>query len=145
MLMRYDPFRQVEQFLRGGWDGGGLAAPFAGMPMDAYRRGDTLVAEFDLPGVDRDSIDITVERNLLEVSAERAGHWEDTDDVLVSERPRGRVTRQLLVGQGVDTSAITADYTDGVLRVVLPIAEEAKPYKVEIGGGHKAVEAGQAA
>lgn len=140
MLMRFDPFREVDQLVRHPWAGGRLPA----LPMNAYRRGDEFVAEFDLPGVDRDSIDVTVERNVLEVTAERTARYSDEDQVLVAERPQGAVTRQLFLGEGLDTERIAASYDDGVLTVVLPVAETAKPHKVEIraGGDRQAVEAG---
>ncbi|HVL97985.1 MAG TPA: Hsp20/alpha crystallin family protein [Egibacteraceae bacterium] len=141
MLMRYDPFREVDQLLRQSWGGG----RFAHLPIDAYRRGDEFIAEFDLPGVDRDSIDVTVERDVLQVTAQRAGRYGDEDDVLIAERPQGTVTRQLFLGQGLDTEHITASYDEGVLTVVMPVAEQAKPHKIQIGsgdGGRQAVEAG---
>ena len=140
MLMRFDPFREVEQMLRQPWSGAR-----ASLPLNAYRRGDEFIAEFDLPGVDRDSIDVTVERNVLQVSAERTAHLGDDDQVLIAERPQGTVTRQLFLSQGLDTEHITATYDDGVLTVVIPVAETAKPHKVEITaarGGRQAVEAG---
>lgn len=141
MLMRFDPFREVDQLLRQSGAGG----RFAALPMNAYRRGDEFIAEFDLPGVDRDSIDVTVERNVLEVSAERTAHHGADDQVLIAERPQGAVTRQLFLGQGLDTERIAATYDDGVLTVVIPVAETAKPQKVEIQAGdgqRHAVEAG---
>lgn len=140
MLMRFDPFREVEQMLRQPWSGAR-----AYLPLNAYRRGDEFIAEFDLPGVDRDSIDVTVERNVLQVSAERAARLGDDDQVLIAERPQGTVTRQLFLSQGLDTEHITATYDDGVLTVVIPVAEAAKPHKVEITAGRngrQAVEAG---
>lgn len=140
MLMRYDPFREVDQLFRQSWSGN----RFAHLPMDAYRRGDEFIAEFDLPGVDRDSIDVTVERDVLQVTAERAVRYGEGDDVIAAERPRGTVTRQLFLGQGLDTGKISASYADGVLTVVLPVAEQAKPHKIAIGsddGGRHAVDA----
>lgn len=143
MLMRFDPFWEVDQLLRRTWDNGGVLAI---MPMDAYRRGDTFVAEFDLPGVDRDSIDVTVERNVLEVTARRAARYGEGDEVLAAERPQGGTTRQLFLGEGLDTNGVTASYDDGVLTVMIPVAEEAKPRRIEIaaGRGAKAVGAGSA-
>jgi HSP20 family protein len=143
MLMRFDPFREVDQLLRQNW--GGTRSSY--LAMDAYRRDDEFVAEFDLPGVDRDSIDVTVERNVLQVSAERAARYGDGADVIIAERPQGTVTRQLFLGQGLDAEHISATYDDGVLRVVIPVAEQAKPHKVQIGTGdgeRQAVEAGTA-
>lgn len=138
MLMRFDPFREVDQMLRQG------TRPVA-LPMDAYRRGDEFVAEFDLPGVDRDSIDVSVERNLLQITAQRAAHYQG-EDVIAAERPHGQVTRQLFLGDSLDTEHIRASYDDGVLTVVIPVAEEAKPQKIQIGSGRQqAVGAGAAA
>ena len=131
MLMRFDPFRDVDQLLRHSWDG----ARGAGMPMDAYRRGDQFIVEFDLPGVDEESIDVTVERNVLQVAARRAARYGQADELIAAERPHGDVTRQLFLGEGLDTDGIRAAYHDGVLTVVLPVAEEAKPHKVQITAG----------
>ena len=141
MLLRYDPFRQVDQMLRQTWG----ARPTVGMPMDAYRRGDEFVVEFDLPGVDRDSIEVTVERNLLQVSAQRASGYGEDDQVLAAERPQGGVTRQLALGETLDAEHINASYDDGALTVVIPVAEQAKPHRIPIaGGGAKAVGGGAA-
>ncbi len=102
------------------------------MPMDAWREGDRFVIELDLPGVSRDSIDLDVERNVLTVRAERVarnGDWE----ALASERPRGAFSRQLVLGDNLDLDQIEAGYDDGVLRLVVPVAEKAKPRKINIG------------
>ena len=139
MLMRFDPFRELDRLTEQTWSGARLPA----MPMDAYRRGDHFVVHFDLPGVDPSSIDLTVEKNVLTVSAER--HWEPAEgnQVVVAERPQGRFSRQLFLGEGLDADHIEASYDQGVLTVTLPVAEAAKPRKVEItaGGGAKAIEA----
>jgi HSP20 family protein len=103
------------------------------MPMDAWREGDRFVIEFDLPGVAKDSIDLDVERNVLTVRAERVarnGDWE----ALASERPTGMFSRQLVLGDNLDLDHIEAGYVDGVLRLVVPVAERAKPRKIEITG-----------
>ena len=140
-LMRFDPFREFDQLLRQTWG----TRPALALPMDAYRRGDEFVVELDLPGVDRGSIDVTVERNVLQVSAHRTAHYGEDDQVLVAERPEGSITRQLLLGEGLDTEHINASYDDGVLRLVIPVAEQAKPHKIQIGAGEgrKAVGTGQ--
>jgi HSP20 family protein len=104
------------------------------MPMDAWREGDRFVIEFDLPGVAKDSIDLDVERNVLTVRAERVarnGDWEAP----ASERPKGVFSRQLVLGDNLDLDRIEAAYADGVLRLVVPVAERAKPRKIEIGAG----------
>lgn len=107
------------------------------MPLDAYRHGDHFVVRFDLPGVSQDSIDLTVEKNVLAVSAERSFAPEDGDQVLVSERPQGRFARQLFLGDTLAPDGIQAQYDKGVLTVTIPVAEEAKPRKVEITSGEE--------
>lgn len=129
MLMRSDPFREIDrafsQLLAG-------ADRPATVPMDAYRHGDSFVAHLDLPGVDPASIDISVEQNMLTISAER--HWTpvEGDQVLTTERLQGRFTRQLFLGNSLDTEKIHATYESGVLTVTMPIADKAKPRKIEV-------------
>ncbi len=140
MLMRFDPFKDFERWaqqLSGG-------SRYSIMPMDAYRAGDRWVAAFDLPGVDPASIDVTVEKNVLTVRAERSWQARAGEEVVVTERPQGVFTRQLYLGEGLDADHVEASYEAGVLTVRLPVAEHAKPRKVEItsGGGQKAIEAG---
>ncbi|MGV3760709.1 MAG: Hsp20/alpha crystallin family protein [Actinomycetota bacterium] len=138
MLMRFDPFRELDRLTQPGWTGG--RAPI--MPMDAYRHGDHFYVHLDLPGVDPESIDLTVEKNVLTVSAERRWSREDGTQVVVSERPQGSFTRQLFLGEGLDADRIDARYENGVLTVSIPVAEQAKPRKVSIshGGGAQAIE-----
>ena len=141
MLMRFDPFREFDRLVDQVWNG--LPRP-AAMPMDAYRQGDHLVVRFDLPGVDPDSLELTVEKNVLTVSAERAWQPEESDEVLATERVHGTFTRQLFLGESLDTDHVEASYDNGVLTVNIPVAEEAKPRKVEITSGAgqpKAIEA----
>ena len=111
------------------------------MPMDAWREGDHFVIEFDLPGINRESIDLDVERNVLTVRAERVarnGDWE----MLASERPRGVFSRQLVLGDNLDLDVIRADYDGGVLRLTVPVAEKAKPRKIEVAASDRtAIEA----
>ena len=137
MLMRFDPFRDFDRI-------GAGRAPF--MPMDAYRHDDSVEVDFDLPGVDPSSIDVTVERNALTVKAER--HWDRGDgaDVLAAERPQGAFTRQLFLGDGLATDRLEAHYHDGVLSLSIPVAETARPRKVEIATGEtaKAIETANA-
>jgi HSP20 family protein len=138
MLMRFDPFRELDRLAEQTW--GGTRQPT--MPMDAYRRGDHFVVHFDLPGVDPASIDLTVEKNVLSVSAER--HWQpdEGNQVVVAERPQGRFTRQLFLGEGLDPDGIEAGYEAGVLTVRVPVAEQAKPRKVQVSttGSSAAIE-----
>ena len=131
MLMRTDPFRDLDRLTQQMLGTNGTLARPSVMPMDAWRDGDTFHVEFDLPGVDPSSIDLDVERNVLTVRAERVarnGDWEP----LASERPRGAFSRQLVLGDNLDLDRIEAAYADGVLRLVVPVAEKAKPRKIEI-------------
>lgn len=143
MLLRFDPFRELDR--RADWPFGDW--PFgrrSAMPLDAYRDGDRYVVHVDLPGVDRESIDVTVDRNVLTVSAERKAEHQATSadgPVVASERVHGSFTRQLYLGDALDTDRIEADYVDGVLTLTIPLAEAAKPRKVEVGSGERAIEA----
>ena len=110
------------------------------MPIDAYRRGEEFVVELDLPGVEPDSIDLTVEKNVLTVHAERRRDETEGVELLVGERPHGTFSRQLFLGDTLDTDAIEADYVDGVLTLRLPVAEKAKPRRVEINPAQSATE-----
>ncbi len=132
MLMRFDPLReldQVAQLLR--------QTPRPAAPMDAYRHGDRFIVQFDLPGVDPASIDLTVEKNVLNVTATRQRTFAEGDEVLVAERPQGEFRRQLFLGEQLDTDNIGAEYENGVLTLTLSVAEQAKPRKVEISKGSK--------
>lgn len=133
MLMRTDPFRDFDRLAQQVFGNGTTSRP-AVMPMDAWREGDTFVLEFDLPGVSSESLDIDVERNVLTIKAERPrrnGDWE----MLASERPTGLFSRQLVLGDNLDLERIDAAYDGGVLRLRIPVAEKAKPRKVEISVG----------
>lgn len=132
MLMRFDPFREMGRW---GEPAGPVPRP-AVMPLDAYRHGDHFVVHLDLPGVDPDSIELTVEKNVLAVSAERSWDPEEGDQVLVSERPQGRYARQLFLGDTLAPEGIEAGYDQGVLTVTIPVAESAKPRKVQITSGN---------
>lgn len=99
--------------------------------MDAWRDGDQFIVEFDLPGVNADSLDLDVERNMLTVRAERPG-LDQSRQMLSAERPRGVFSRQLFLGENLDTDKIAANYHDGVLRLTIPVAEKAKPRRIEI-------------
>lgn len=139
MLLRSDPFRELDAFAQEAF--GTRVRPSA-MPMDAYRKGDTFTVHFDLPGVAPESIDLTVEKDVLTVSAERTWDVDDDVKVVASERRQGSYRRQLLLGKGLDADEVTADYTNGVLTVTIPVAEQAKPRKVTVtaGGGSPAIE-----
>lgn len=129
MLMRTDPFRDLDRFAQ---QVRGTPSRPAAMPIDAYRRGDEFVVELDLPGVDAESIDLSVERNVLTVHAERRRAESENTELLLGERPHGTFSRQLFLGDTLDSGRIQADYTDGVLSLHLPIAERAKPQRVPI-------------
>jgi HSP20 family protein len=129
MLMRTDPFREFDRITQQVF---GTPARPAAMPIDAYRKGDEFVVHFDLPGVDTKSIDLTVEKNVLTVHATRGRSETEGVELLVGERPQGTFSRQLFLGDTLDTDRIKAEYTDGVLTLRLPVAERAKPRRVPI-------------
>ena len=129
MLMRTDPFRDLDRLTQQVL---GTTSRPAAMPIDAYRAGDEFVVQFDLPGVDADSIDLTVEKNVLTVHAERRRTEAEGVEMLVGERPQGMFSRQLFLGEALDTERIDANYADGVLTLKLPVAERAKPRRVPI-------------
>jgi HSP20 family protein len=130
MLMRTDPFREVDHLAQQLL---GTAARPAVMLMNAYRRGDTFYVELDLPGVKPDSIDLTVEQNVLTVRAQREAVDAARDiELIVSECPAGTFTRQVFLGETLDTAQIQADYSAGVLKLSIPIREAAKPRRVTI-------------
>ncbi|MGB6209764.1 Hsp20/alpha crystallin family protein [Mycobacterium sp.] len=131
MLMRTDPFRDLDRFTQQVL---GTAARPAVMPMDAWREGDAFFVEFDLPGIDQDSLDLDIERNVVTVRAERPG-VDPNREMLATERPRGVFSRQLVLGENLDTDRIEASYQEGVLRLHIPVAEKAKPRKITIGRG----------
>jgi HSP20 family protein len=135
MLMRTDPFRELDRMTQQLFGTNGTTTRPAVMPMDAYRAGEQFVVHFDLPGVDPNSIDLDVERNVLTVKAERAPTYGDDVELQVAERPRGVFSRQLFLGDTLDAERIEAHYDAGVLTLRLPIAEKAKPRKIEITGG----------
>ena len=125
-MVWYDPFRELDRYQR---------AAATWMPMDAVRRGDAVDLHFDLPGVVPDTIDVDVERNVLTVKAER--HWRpaEGDQILARERTQGAFTRQVLLGDALDADGLEATYEHGVLTVHVPVAEQAKPRKVQIHVG----------
>jgi HSP20 family protein len=132
MLMRTDPFRDLDRLTQQVLGTQGTLARPAVMPMDAWRDGDSFVVELDLPGVEPDSIDLDVERNVLTVRAERPGRKDDDTELLAAERPRGVFSRQLILGDTLDTERVAASYDTGVLTLKIPVAEQAKPRKITI-------------
>ena len=128
MLMRTDPFRDLDRWTQ---QVSGTEARPAFMPMDAWREGDQFIVELDLPGVRADSLSLDVERNVLTVRAERTG-LDQNRKMVAAERPRGVFSRQVFLGDTLDTANIEASYNDGVLRLAIPVAERAKPRRIEI-------------
>lgn len=138
-LMRFDTFRDLDRLAQQMFTGNGGPSTARSMPLDAFRRGDQFVINLDLPGVDPASIDLSVEKNVLTVRAERSWSPADGDEVLITERPQGSFTRQLFLGDNLDTDKVTANYDRGVLCVTIPVAEAAKPRRVQITTGGSGV------
>ncbi|GAA2722314.1 MULTISPECIES: Hsp20/alpha crystallin family protein [Streptomyces] len=134
MLMRTDPFRELDRLTQQLL---GTPAHPAAMPMDAFREGETFVVQLDLPGVDPESIDLDVERNVVTVRAERRPAAGEGVEMVVAERPVGTFSRQVFLGDTLDTERIEAHYDAGVLTLRIPVAEHAKPRKIAISGGSK--------
>ncbi|MFD7922398.1 Hsp20/alpha crystallin family protein [Streptomyces sp. NPDC059740] len=132
MLMRTDPFREFDRLAQQVLH---TAARPATMPMDAYRSGDDFVVHFDLPGVEPETIDLDVERNVLTVRAERRSPAPGGAELVADERPTGTFSRQLFLGETLDAERIDAHYDNGVLTLRIPVAEKAKPRKIHISGG----------
>ena len=135
MLFSFDPFREFD---RAAAETLGRRAPV--LPMDAYRRGDEFVVHVDLPGVDPGSIDVTVDRNVLTIKASRSWTPAEGDRVVAAERPRGTFSRELMLGETLDASRIAARYDNGVLTLTVPVAEAAKPRKVDVAVAPAAIE-----
>ena len=138
MLMRSDPFRELDRLSQQAF--GTWARPSV-MPLDAYRHGDQFVVHFDLPGVEASSIDLTIEKNVLTVSAERSWQPSEGQEVVASERPQGQFSRQLFLGESLDADKVEASYENGVLTVTIPVAEQAKPRKVQISADNSKAQA----
>jgi len=140
MLTRFDPFREFDRVFDRPW--GPARQPT--MPLDAYRHGETYVVNVDLPGFDPASIDITADKDVLSIRADR--HWEpmEGDEVVAAERTQGQFLRQLFLGDGLDTENIHATYDHGVLMITIPLLERAQPRKIEVtrsGEQQQAIEA----
>jgi HSP20 family protein len=128
-VLRFDPFQEFDRLSRQML---GTGRGPRSMPMEAYRRGDQFSIHLDLPGVSPDDVDLTVERNVLSVRAERRSFWQEGDDVVVDETPQGTFSRQLFVGDNLDAGRLEASFDQGVLTLTIPVAEQAKPRKVQI-------------
>jgi HSP20 family protein len=134
-----DPFRQMDRLTSQLLSG--TRTPM-GMPMDVWQTDDGFHVCLDLPGVDPDSVDITTERNTLTIKAERRAEYEDGQNVLIAERPQGIFTRQLQLGDTVDTENIQASYSEGVLHLTLPMTQAAQPRRVQVrteGSGQRQI------
>jgi HSP20 family protein len=131
MLVRFDPLRDLDRLSRDAWGNG--RHPW--MSMDAYRQDDQVVVQFDLPGIDPASVEVTVEKGNLTVEARRSQESAEGRQVLVSERPQGRFTRRLRLGEALDGSRTEARYDNGVLTLTVPVAETEKAHKVQISLG----------
>jgi len=133
MATRFDPFRELDRFAQAV-----RSESLRGMPMDLYRQDDRYVLSVDLPGIDPGSVDIDVDGQLLTIRAERTLRGADGVQWLTREREGGSFLRQLSLGQGIDTDAITAHYENGVLNVIIPVSEKAKPRRIEVQSGSAA-------
>ena len=129
-VLRFDPFRE---FRLTDQAFGRPRVP--ALPVDVYRRPDELVLQFDLPGVDPATVDVTVEKNVLAVSAERWSGRREGDELVVAERPHGRFTRHLRLRDGLDTDHVHASYDAGVLTITFPVADEVRPRRVQVQNG----------
>lgn len=134
IMMRTDPFRELERMSREIFGANGTSARPVMMPLDAWRDGDTFRVELDLPGIDPDNIDLDVENNVVTVTAQRPAP-DRGDSSVTAERPRGTFSRQLVLGDNLDTDKISANYDAGVLALEIPVAETAKPRKIAINAG----------
>ena len=135
-----DPFRELDRLV--SMAASGTRAPL-GMPMDVYRAQDgSYHLEADLPGVNPDSVEVTVEHGTLTIRAERAPHYGESEQVIAAERPQGAFTRQLSLGEGVDSEHLTAGYANGVLHVTIPASPKAQARRVEVtrpAGGSRTI------
>jgi HSP20 family protein len=143
MLMRTDPFRELDRLAQAVFGANGTRSHSAILPMDAYRQSGQFIVHFDLPGVDPSAIDINVERNVLTVKAERKPAYGEDIELQANERPRGTFSRQLFLSDSLDTGRVEASYDAGVLTLRIPVIEKAKARKIEITTGDepKVVEA----
>lgn len=135
-LVRSDPFRDVDRLFQQLWSAQQAGPRPMAMPMDAYRRDDSFLLQLDLPGIAPDSIELTVEENVLTISAERPAppKGEGVESV-IAERTFGTFTRQVVLGKTLDSERIEANYEGGVLTVAIPVAEQAKPRRIEVAVG----------
>ncbi|MGH4026467.1 MAG: Hsp20/alpha crystallin family protein [Pseudonocardiaceae bacterium] len=128
-LMRFDPFREMDRIAEQVMAGSRVPRT---MPMEAFRRGDEFFVFIDIPGVDEDDVELTVERNVVSIRAQRVSPRQEGDEVLVDERPHGVFARQLFLGDNLDAGKLSADYNRGVLMMRIPIAEASKPRRITV-------------
>ena len=128
-VIRFDPFQDFDRLTRQML---GTGRGPRSMPMEAYRRGDQFFIHLDLPGVNPDDVDLTVERNVLSIRAERRSFWQEGDDVVVDETPQGTFSRQLFVGDNLDAGRLEASFDQGILILTVPVAEQAKPRRIQV-------------
>ena len=144
LLTSFDPFTQeFDRFARrvfGTTDGGAVTRRSV-IPMDSIRRKDEVELRFDLPGIDPESIEVTVDRGVLTVSASRAEEYAESERPYRRERVMGTFTRRVYLSDSLDSEKIDAAYTNGVLTVRLPLLEKSQPRKVEIHTGQKEIAA----
>jgi HSP20 family protein len=137
-LMRFDPFRDIDRWADQAMAGARNLRP---MPMEALRRGDQFIVAIDVPGVSPDDVDITVERNVVDITARRRPLLQEGDQVIIDERPYGEFRRQLFLGDNLDINKMNAQYDRGVLMLTIPVSETAKPRKVEIATPNESAQA----
>ena len=143
-LMRFDPFRELDRLADQALVGARAART---LPMEALRRGDQFIVSIDVPGTDPNDIDVTLERNVVEITAHRQPIRQEGDEVIVDERPQGEFRRQLFLGENLDPDNLSAACDRGVLTLTIPVSEASKPRKVEIGSsnaGRQPVQTGSA-
>ena len=129
-LMRFDPFRELDRLADQALAGARTART---LPMEALRRGDQFIVSIDVPGTDPNDIDVTVERNVVEITAHRQPIRQEGDEVIVDERPQGEFRRQLFLAENLDSYNLSAACDRGVLTLAIPVSEASKPRKVQIG------------
>lgn len=129
-LMRFDPFREFDRIMEQNFS---PARTPRSMPMTALRRGDVFIVDLDLPGVHQEDVELTAERNVVTVRARRSPAREEGDDVIIDERPYGEFSRQLFLGENLDPAGLSAELAGGVLHLTVPVREESKPRRIELG------------
>jgi HSP20 family protein len=138
-LLRFDPFRELDRWTEQAWPS--RSWRHEALAFDAVRRGHEVVLQFDVPGADPESFEVTVEKGVLTVAGERRSERREGDEVLVARRPAGRFHRQILLGDNLDIDQVKAEYDAGVLTVTLPVADHVQPRKIEVHTGRQAVTA----